>query len=106
CLSQYAAPVVIIVGFQSNQKECHEQGGRSRFSTLWASRPLHRDAHLARSCCARVRGGHRLVENQPTLQDPYAVLTLRIGAERRWVSRLPWVVNTCEPTASSGKGVL
>jgi hypothetical protein len=83
CLSQYSAPVAIIVGFQSNQKECHEQGGRSRFSTPWASRPLHRDAHLTRSCCARVRGGHRSVENQSTLQDPYALLTFRVGPERR-----------------------
>lgn len=90
CLSQHSAPVVIIVGFQPNQKECHEQGGRSRFSTPWASLPFHRDAHLARSCCARVQGGHRSVENQSTLQDPYALLTFRIGPERRWVNRLPW----------------
>jgi hypothetical protein len=58
-------------GVQSNQKECHEQGGRSRFSTLWALHPPHRDAHLARFCRARVQGGRRSVENQSTLRDPY-----------------------------------
>ena len=52
---------------QSTQKEFREQGGRSRFSTPWASRPLHRDAHLARSYCARRRGDRRSVENQSTL---------------------------------------
>src|SRR3977135_2283366 len=91
-------------GFRSNQKECHEQGGRSRFSTPWASRPLHRDAHLARSCCARVREGHRSVENQSTPRDPYALLTSRIGPGRRWVNRLTWVDQYVRADSKEWKG--
>jgi hypothetical protein len=89
CLSQFSAPVSSFWGSNQTKKNLMNKVVGHDFSTPWASRPLHRDAHLARSCCARVRGGHRLADNHSTLQDPYALLTFRIGPERRWVNRLP-----------------
>jgi hypothetical protein len=48
-------------------------------SPLWGpSYPLHRNAHGAQSCRAKVQAGHRSVENQSILRDSYTLLTFGI----------------------------